>query len=98
MYARVTFAQIQPEKTDELTQFIRDNVLPAARQSHGFRGLQIMIDRAAGKGIAIAMWETEADMAASEASGGYYREQLARGAHFFTAPPVWEAYEVTIHE
>lgn len=49
-------------------------------------------------GIAIAMWETEADMAASEASGGYYREQLARGAHFFTAPPVWEAYEVTIHE
>jgi hypothetical protein len=42
------------------------------------------------------LWETEADMAASEASGGYYQVQIARGAHFFAAPPVRETYQVNI--
>jgi hypothetical protein len=35
-------------------------------------------------------------MAASEASGGYYQVQIARGAHFFAAPPVRETYQVNI--
>lgn len=37
MYARVTLAQLQPGKIDELTQFLRDNVVPAAKAQQGFK-------------------------------------------------------------
>jgi len=96
MYGRVTLAQLQPGKVDELLQFLHDNVVPAAQAEQGFKGLLLLTDENTNKGIAVALWETEADMVASESSGGYYTEQLARGAHFFAAPPVREAYQVTL--
>jgi heme-degrading monooxygenase HmoA len=96
MYARVTLAQLQPGKIDELMEFLSDNVVPAAQAQQGFKGLLLLTDDNTNKGIAFALWETEADMVASEASDGYYTVQLARGAHFFAAPPVREAYQVTL--
>ena len=96
MYARVTLAQIQPGKTGELIQFLRDNVVAAAQQQQGFKGLLVLTDESSNKGIALTLWETDADMAAGEASDGYYTQQLARGAQFFAAPPERLAYQVQI--
>jgi len=96
MYARVTLAQLQPGKVDELLQFLRENVVPAAQAQQGFKGLFLLTDETTNKGISIALWETEADMAVGEANDGYYTVQLARGAHFFAVPPVQETYQVTI--
>jgi len=96
MYARVSLAQLQPGKINELIQFLRDNVVPAAQAQQGFKGLLLLTDDNTNKGIAFALWETEADMEAGEASDGYYTVQLARGSHFFAAPPVREAYQVTL--
>ncbi len=96
MYARVTLAQLQPGKIDELISFLYDNVVPAAQAQHGFKGLLLLTDETTTRGIALALWETEADLVDSEASDGYYTVQLARGAHFFAAPPVRETYQVNI--
>lgn len=96
MYARVTLAQLQPAKLDELLQFLGENVVPAAQAQQGFKGLLLLTDETTNKGLAVALWETEADMAASESPDGYYTRQLARGVHFFAAPPVIEAYQVTL--
>jgi len=87
MYARVTLAELHPGKVDELLQFLRDNVVPAAQAQQGFKGLLLMTDENTNKGIAVGLWETVADLVASEASDGYYTVQLARGTHFFAAPP-----------
>ena len=96
MYARVTLAQIQLGKLEEVLQVIQHAVLPAARQAPGFKGLLMLTDSGTHKGIAIAFWESEAELRASEAPDGYYREELAKGAHFFSAPPVQEVYEVRL--
>jgi heme-degrading monooxygenase HmoA len=96
MHARVTLAQLQPDKVDELIQFLHDNVVPAAQAQQGFKGLLLLTNDNANKGIAIGLWETEADMVASETSDGYYTVQLARGAQFFAAPPERSAYQVQI--
>jgi heme-degrading monooxygenase HmoA len=96
MYARVTLAQLQPGKLDELLQFLGENVVPAVQAQQGFKGLLLLTDETTNKGIAVALWETEADRVASEASDGYYTVQLARGAHFFAAPPVRETYQMTL--
>jgi heme-degrading monooxygenase HmoA len=96
MYARVTLAQLQPGKLDELLQFLGEHVVPAAQAQQGFKGLLLLTDETTNKGLAVALWETEADLVASEASDGYYTVQIARGAHFFAAPPVQETYQVTL--
>ena len=97
MHARVTFVQIVPGKLDEAVDRYRDSVLPAAGQQKGFKGLYLLTltDRSAGKGISITLWETEADMLAGENSG-YYQQQLAKFKDVFSAPPVREAYEVSV--
>src|SRR5437588_12693698 len=99
MHARVVFTQAQTGtgRTDEAIRLYRDAVVPAAKQQRGFKGMLQLVDRATGKGISISLWETEADLKASEASG-HYQQQIAKFAPFFSAPPVAEVYEVSVYE
>ncbi len=95
MNARVTLVQTLPGKVDEAIKIYRDSVVPAARQQKGFKGLYLLTDRGASKGISITLWETEADMIAGENSG-YYQQQLAKFKDVLAAPPVREAHEVSV--
>ena len=61
----------------------------------GASRLYVLMDRKTGKGLTIALWETEADMTAGEASG-YYQQQVAKFKDILSAAPVREAYEVTV--
>ncbi len=97
MYARVTTAQVQPGKMDELVKILLDSVLPAARQQRGYAGGMVLSNPATGKAEIIALWETEADMTAGEASG-YYREQVAKAAPTLAGPSTRDAYEVNNRE
>jgi len=46
--------------------------------------------------MTVSLWETEADMKATEASG-FLREQLAKFTDFFVGPPsLQESYEVNV--
>jgi heme-degrading monooxygenase HmoA len=95
MNARVTIVQILPGKMDEAIGIYRDSVVPAARQQKGCQGVYLLTDRNTGKGISISLWDTEADMTTGESSG-YYQQQLAKFKDIFGAPPVREAYEVSV--
>ena len=97
MNARVTTVQFRPDKMDEAIGIYRDSVTPAAQQQMGFKGLLMLTDRNTGKGISIALWETEADMTAGESSG-YFQQQLAKFKDILSAPPVREQYEVSVQE
>jgi heme-degrading monooxygenase HmoA len=98
MHARVTTVQLQPGIADDVTQYIRDSVVPAAKQAKGFGGILVLTDPENNKGIAITFWDSETDMAAGETSSGYYAQAIAGAAHFFAAQPVREKYEVRIKE
>jgi hypothetical protein len=82
MHARVVTTQIQPGKTDEAIRIFPDTVF-----QQGFKWGLLLTGRATGKGVSIALWETEADMRATETSG-YLQEQIAKFAGLFAAPPV----------
>lgn len=92
---RVVTIQIQPGKTDEATRIFQDSVVPAAKQQKGFKSLVLLTDPATGKGMSFSLWETEADLKASEESG-YFREQLAKFGEVLGAPPVREFYQVSV--
>ncbi len=95
MFARVHFMNMQPEKRDEVTQFIRETVLPSARDWQGFKGYLALLEPNTGKGIAIALWETEADVSASAPSN---QGLVAEAMNFLTSAPVTEVYEVVVQE
>lgn len=55
----------------------------------------MLTDPGTGKGIAIAPWETEEALEASEESG-YYREQLGKLAKVLAGQPEREVREVGV--
>ena len=66
MHARVTRITTDlADLTDDLLAF-RAAVIGQAQASPGYRGALDLIDRETGRAIAITLWETEADLRASE--------------------------------
>ena len=95
MHARLVTVQVQPGKVDEAISIYRDSVMPAAKQQKGFKGATLLTDRNTGKGVSVTLWETEADMKTTEASG-WWQEQIAKFAAVLAMPPVREQFEVSV--
>lgn len=93
--ARLLPLEFQPGKIDEAQIIDQNSILPVANQQQGFRGILFLTDKATNRGISISLWETEADLRASEASG-YYQEQVAKLVPCLVAEPVREVYAVSV--
>jgi heme-degrading monooxygenase HmoA len=85
-----------PAKSEEAIRLWEDSVLPAARQQKGFKSARLLVDRKTGKSLSVVMWETSADALATGESSAYLKEQLAKFASLFTAPPIVEQFEVAV--
>lgn len=96
-FARVTVTQMKPEKVDEAVKIYGESVVPDAKKQKGFRGIMLLSDFKTGKGLSIAIWDSEADAIANEQSG-YYQTQIGRFKDFLTAKPIREGYVVTVQE
>jgi quinol monooxygenase YgiN len=95
MYARVVANQIQAGKMDEWLALIRDSIVPAFNGQNGFLGFVVLVDREHDESIGYGMWASEADLAASESSG-HCRQQIGKLGAVRAAPPVRDAYELTV--
>ena len=78
MFARVTTAQGSPDQLDQAVRYIQEQIIPAARQQPGFQGSYWLADRQNGKVLAVALWESEEAMRASEAAMEQSRSQSAQ--------------------
>lgn len=95
MHARVISVQLKPGSAEEATRIYRESVLPAARRQPGFQRATLLVDPVTERAISITQWATEADLAASEASG-YLREQVAKLTPYFATPVVSELFGVAV--
>lgn len=77
MFARVSTFQGPPDQTAEGIRVAREQILPAARLMDGFKGIYLLYDRESGKSLSITLWETEADMQASEEAASRVRAESA---------------------
>lgn len=91
MYARMVIGTVAPDRLDEAIRLWQTEVLPSARQQPGFRGVRLLVDRAAGRIVSQALWESEAHF---QATVEWNAGRVARFAHLFTAPPDVGGYEV----
>jgi heme-degrading monooxygenase HmoA len=98
MHARVTMANVQPDRFDEAVAAVKETFQPAAREQRGFRAFMLLADPAARHLIGITLWETEADMAASEGASGYYGARIAEFNNMLVGPATTTTHEVAAFE
>lgn len=96
MFARVSTFQGPPDQTAEGIRLAREQILPAARLQDGFKGIYLLFDRETGRSLSITLWETEADMKASEEAANRARDESVRAAG--DAIVKVEHYEVALAE
>ena len=87
---------MKPGKMDEAIGMYRDSVVPTLKAQKGFKGLYWLTDRSSDKYIVFTLWETEADMKATETSG-LLQEVIAKFGAFVASTPAIERYEVSFH-
>jgi len=81
VWVRMSTLQGSPNQSDEeieqVLKVLRENILPAARQMDGYKGVISVGDRSSGKGVTLTFWETEEAMQASEEAANKLRQQAA---------------------
>jgi heme-degrading monooxygenase HmoA len=76
MYVRVTTVTGASDIDAGLT-FLRDQVAPLMQQQKGFRGLNAAGDRAAGVVTVLTLWDSHAELSASESAANKARDDAA---------------------
>jgi heme-degrading monooxygenase HmoA len=97
MHARLLRMQVKPERIDEAVRIFAEEVAPGCRAQRGFRGAYFLVDRKLGECLPITLWETEADMVATE-ENRFFQNQLMKFLGLFHHGLVREAYEVSFSE
>jgi heme-degrading monooxygenase HmoA len=81
MWVRMsTFQGSTGQSDDEIEQqikILRENIVPAARQMSGYKGVLSLGDRSTGKSITLTFWESEQAMRGSEEAADKLRQQAA---------------------
>ncbi len=97
MHARLSrFVGLGPERIEETVKEFEENSLPRLEQQPGFQGITVGVNLQSGQAVAIALWESEADMNQSEELAAEAREQaVATGGP--DRPPILDHFEVVIH-
>ena len=95
MHARMLRMQFKPERIDEAARLFSEDIVPNCRGQAGYRGAYFLVDRKLGECVPLTLWETEADMLATE-ENRFFQTQLVKFLGFFRHGLVRETYEVAI--
>ena len=96
MHARVTTLEAPSDKIDDATRHVREQVLPQLQQMDGFKGFVVLSDRQSGKVRAVAFWESEEALRATEEAVSRMRSGAAEATGGTVASV--EQYEVAVFE
>lgn len=77
MWARVSTFEGSPANTAESVSYLRDQIMPQARQLPGFRGVYALSDPQSGKSLTITLWDSEDELRASESEADRLRKDAA---------------------
>lgn len=82
MHARMSTYQAGQSLSDQdVAQALKvaeEQVLPAAREMDGFRGILYLVERETGRSISVTLWDSEAALRASEEAANRLRERSAQ--------------------
>ena len=96
MHARVTTLEVPPERMDDATRHVREQVLPRLSEMEGFQGFVVLGSSQSGKLQGVAFWESEEALRATDQAVVPIREGAAEAAGGTVASV--EVFEVHVFE
>jgi hypothetical protein len=96
MFARLHTIDVTREQHEEGLQIVRDQFLPWARESSGFRGLIGLVDEGHEKALVLTLWSDRVALEKSAEAG----DELSRLAAevIGSSRRSLESYEVTVFD
>lgn len=94
MFARVRTTSGVPEKVDDGIRHFRENVVASYKNVAGFKGAYMLVNRQSGKIVGITLWDTEANMQATDRKSEQLRAAGSQVVGGTTPEP--EEYEVVV--
>ncbi len=94
--ARVSSLEGSPAGIDEGIRFIKSQILPAAGDITGWRGILALVDRTSGRTKTITFWDSAESLEASEERANELRSEAAEAMNE-TITGV-DRYEVALHK
>ncbi len=96
MHARLTTLEAPPDRMDDATRHIQEQVLPQLQQMDGFKGFIALRDRESGRVRGVAFWESEEALQATDEAAARIRGGVAEATGGTIASV--ENYEVVVFE
>ena len=96
MHARVTTLEVPPDRMDDATRHVREQVLPRLSQMEGFNGFVALASSQSGRVQGVAFWESEEALNATDQAVVPVREGAAEAAGGTVAGV--EKFEVFVFE
>jgi heme-degrading monooxygenase HmoA len=96
MHARVTTLEVPPDRMDDATRHVQEQVFPRLSQMEGFKGFVALGSRQSGKLQGVAFWESEEALRATDGAVVPIREGAAEAAGGTVAGV--EEFEVVVFE
>ena len=94
MFARVRITSGLPEKVDDGIHHFRETVVASYKNVAGFKGAYLLVNRKSGKVVGITLWDTEANMQATDKTSERLRAAGSQVVSGTTPPP--DEYEVVV--
>ena len=96
MHARLTTIEAPPDRMDDATRHVQEQVLPQLQQLDGFKGLIALRDRGSGRVRGVALWESEEALRATDEAAARIRGGVTEATGGTVASV--ENYEVVVFE
>jgi len=93
MHARFVASEALPGKLDEFVRLFKDEFVGALKEDQGFQSVYVFTNRDTNRFVAFAIYESEADVAASDAG---FRQRAAKAADLLATRPAAETYELSV--
>lgn len=97
MHARMLKMQVRPDRIDEAARLFAEDVVPGCRDQAGYRGALFLVDRTLGECVPVTLWETEADMTATE-ENRFFQTQLMKFLGLFHHGLMRDSYGVEVFD
>ena len=91
----MTTLYLLPSTLDELTRTVQDTIVPAMAKAPGFGGMVMLHEVPIGRMLMLELWETEADLAASDSHSDVSIPAVARC--LLAGPSQHTVCEVSVH-
>ncbi len=94
MHASITVAPIKPDKWDDFVSIFSDYINPHVGGPEGLKAAFLLRVPGTDEGMAIAFYDTEAQIKAAAEPGGLFAEIVSKMADCFAGAPVRKINEV----